>query len=124
MVCNIFFNYFGQSLSTGHITSGDTKMAFKLLGPGYTACATLVNDHITDNNNIQHILDLGESTHNNNFNAFATEFFNQDPMAPTLVIAQVGPSLTITLVQLDEYPAIAADIKKDYFSPASHPQVL
>ena len=85
-VLNIFFTYFGQSFPTCPITSDTTKMAIQLLGLGYAAWATLINDHITDDNNIQKIFDLGESTHNNNFNVFVTEFFNQYLVAPTLII--------------------------------------
>ena len=40
-VPNIFFTYFGQSLTTCRITSDTTKMAFQFLGPGYAAWASL-----------------------------------------------------------------------------------
>ena len=97
-------------------------MAFQLIGLGYTAWATLINDHITDDKDIQKIFNLGESTHNNNFGIFMTEFFDQNLVAPPLVIARVGPSLTILLFHSYDYPAITADFKKDYFPPATNPQ--
>ena len=118
-VPNIFFIYFGQPLPTGKITSDVTKLAFQNLGPGYAAWATLVNDYVTDDKDIQKVFDLGEIAHGN-FDQFTKEYFPQDLVEPSLSIIRVGPSLPITMVQSDDYPAIAAEIKKDYFPAATN----
>ena len=81
--------------------------------------ANLVNGYITDDDDIQKLFDLGETAHAN-FDQFTKEYFPQDLVAPSLSILRVGPSLPITMVQSDDYPAIAADIKKDYFPPATN----
>ena len=92
-------------------------MAFQLLGLGYAAWATLVNDYIMDNDDIQQTTLVRKLTRTPSM-----LFFDQGLVTPPLVVAQVGPSLTITLVQSDEHPTIAADIKIDFFPLASHPQ--
>ena len=118
-VPNIFFIYFGQPLPTGKITSDATKLAFQNLGPGYAAWANLVNDYITDDDDIQKVFDLGETAHAN-FGQFANEYFPQELVSPCLSILRAGPSLPITMVQSDDYPAIAVEIKKDYFPAATN----
>ena len=113
-VPNVFFVYFGQSIPTGRISSDATKAAFKLLGPGYDSWVTIAAEAIEVDENMDKVFDNGSAANGGKFDAFVTEFFTNDRAKSGLPITRAPPTLSLTSVQSDEYPATAMEIKKEY----------
>lgn len=117
-VPNVFFIYFGQNIPMGRISSDATKAAFKLLGPGYDSWVKTAAEAIEVDDDMDKVFDNGSAANGGKFDAFVAEFFTNDRAKSGLPITRAPPTLSLTSVQSEEYPAIAMEIKKEYLPAA------
>lgn len=105
----------------GRISLDATKAAFGKLGPGYATWVATAAESIVDNEDMDKVFDNGSAAHGNRFDSFVAKYFTNDQAKSGLNSTRAAPTITLTSVQSKEYPAIAIDIKKEYFqaSPQS-----
>jgi hypothetical protein len=116
---NIFLIYFGQDIPLGPITSDDTKLAFERLGTGYEAWSIMAGvalEHLDDIDVV--IKNASNDNNRDEFKEFAKKYLCYDLASAGIKATRTGPCLSVTLVQSDDYPVLAAEIKRE-FNPLS-----
>ena len=98
---------------TGDITSEDVKMAFLNVSMGYKTWCPFEEDAINASCKIEMVLDCVAAKYDNDHVAFVKKYFNQNWAGNAMQVSPNGHTNAIISVQLDSFPAEAAEIKKE-----------
>ena len=116
---NMFLIYFGQDVPLGPVTSDDTKLAFERLGTGYETWSIMAGVALEHLDDIDVVVENASNNNNRNeFKEFAKKYLCYDLASAGIKATRTGPCLSVTLVQSDDYPVLAAEIKCE-FNPLS-----
>jgi hypothetical protein len=112
---NVFLIYFGQDVPLGPITSDDTKLAFERLGTGYETWSIMAGAALEHLDNIDVVVEnASKDNDRDEFNKFAKKYLCYDLASAGIKATRTGPCLSVTLVQLDDYPVLEAKIKREF----------
>ncbi len=115
----MFLIYFGQDVPLGPVTSDDTKLTFERLGTGYETWSIMAGVALEHLDNIDVVVENASNNNNcDEFKEFAKKYLCYDLASAGIKATRTGPCLSVTLVQSDDYPVLAAEIKSE-FNPLS-----
>jgi hypothetical protein len=115
---NIFLIYFGQDIPLGPVTSGDTKLAFERLGTGYEAWSIMAGVALKNLTKIDMLIDNATIGNIDELKEFTNKYLCYELATVGIKATRTGPCLSVTLIQSDDYPVLAAEIKRE-FNPLS-----
>ncbi len=110
--------YFGQDIPLGPVTSDDTKLAFERLGTGYKAWSIMAGVTLKNLSEINMVLNNATTDNIDEFKEFTKKHLCYELASAGIKATRTGPCLSVTLVQSDDYPVLAAKIKRK-FNPLS-----
>jgi hypothetical protein len=111
---NIFLIYFGQDIPYGLVTSDDTKLAFERLGTGYEAWSIMAGVALKNLSEIDTIVDNATTGNLDELKEFTKKYLCYVLANAGIKATRAGPCISVTLVQLDDYPVSAAEIKREF----------
>ena len=111
---NIFLIYFGQDIPLGPVTSDDTKLAFERLGTGYEAWSIMAGVALENPSEIDTVIDNATTDNLDEFKEFTKKYLCYELASAGIKATRTGPCLSVTLVQSDDYPVLAAKIKREF----------
>ena len=116
---NIFLIYFGQDIPLGPIMSDDTKLAFERLGSVYEAWSIMAGVALENLSEIDMVIENATIDKPDDFNVFAKKHFCYKSENAVIIPTRAGPCLSVTLVQLDDYTVLAAELKRKFNPPST-----
>ena len=119
VLTNIFLIYFRQDMPLGPIMSGDTKLVFECLGSGYEAWSTMAGVALENLSEINIVIENATTDKLEDFIKFAKKYFRYELEHAGIIPTRAGPCLSVTLVQLDNYPVLAAKLKRKFNPPST-----
>ena len=114
---NIFLIYFGKDIPLGPIMSDDTKMAFERLGSGYEAWSIMAEVALENLSEIDMVIENATIDKPNNFVVFAKKNFCYELENVGVILTRTRSCLSVTLFQSDDYPVLAAELKRKFNLP-------
>ncbi len=109
---NIFLIYFGKDIPLGPIMSNRTKLAFERLGTGYKAWSIMAGVALKNLSEIDMVVENATIDNPDKFDDFAKKYLCYELASVGIKATRTGHCLSVTLVQSDDYPILAAEIKR------------
>ena len=114
---NIFLIYFGQDIPLGPVMSGGTKLAFERLGTGCEAWSIMAGVALENLSEINMVIENANIDKPNEFNDFAKKYLCYELASVGIEATRTGPCLSVTLVQSNDYPILAPELKRKFNPP-------
>jgi hypothetical protein len=111
---NIFLIYFGQDIPLGPVTSDGTKLAFERLGTGYEAWSIMAGVALINLIEIDMVIENATTDNLDDFKKFTKKYLCYELASAGIKATRSGPCLSVTLVQSDDYPILAAELKREF----------
>ena len=111
---NNFLIYFGQDVPLGPITSDNTKLEFERLGSGYEAWIIMAGEALKNLTEIDIVIENATTDKLEDFDNFAKKYFCYKLENAGIILTRARPCLSVTLVQSDDYPVLAAKLKREF----------